>query len=143
MSILFFSNHRLNNLFSLLYLFCKRKIISIVFVDRFLYICSVSQKGSGKKDLRTLRVPFFYLMYIYNKKMNKRTQEEYEDAIKSSHSIAEALRKLNIIDRGGNYRIIKMVLLVRSLSPLQKSHNVDIPPYEIQQILRNMNRLIY
>ena len=41
-------------------------------------------------------------------KKNQRTREDYEKAIKSSHSIAEALRKLGVIDRGGNYRIIKI-----------------------------------
>lgn len=38
---------------------------------------------------------------------HKRTKEEYEEAIKTSVSIAEALRKLGISDRGGNYRIIR------------------------------------
>lgn len=36
-----------------------------------------------------------------------RTEEEYVEAIQNSHSIAEALRYLGIVDRGGNYRIIK------------------------------------
>lgn len=40
-------------------------------------------------------------------KKNERTKEEYEKAIKDSHSIAEALRKLGLKDKGGNYRIIK------------------------------------
>lgn len=40
-------------------------------------------------------------------KKNVRTKEEYEEAIKNSVSIAEALRKLGIKDKGGNYRVIK------------------------------------
>ena len=57
---------------------------------------------------------FLFFLTIYNKKkyfiMRKklqRTKEEYEEAIKSSYSIAESLRKLGIKDKGGNYRIIK------------------------------------
>lgn len=38
---------------------------------------------------------------------NERTKEDYIIAIKSSKNYAEALRKLGIIDKGGNYRIIK------------------------------------
>lgn len=62
--------------------------------------------------------------------MNKRTQEEYEDAIKSSHSIAEALRKLNIINRGGNYRIIKNAA---------KKYNIDISHFEGQSWSKGKN----
>ena len=40
-------------------------------------------------------------------KKHIRTKEEYEEAIMSSRSIAEALRKLGLVDRGGNYRIIR------------------------------------
>lgn len=40
-------------------------------------------------------------------KKHQRTKEEYEEAIKKSKSIAEALRNLGLIDRGGNYKIIK------------------------------------
>ena len=45
-----------------------------------------------------------------------RSQIEYEEAIKNSHSIAEALRYLRIKDRGGNYRIIKQAI---------KKYNID------------------
>lgn len=41
-------------------------------------------------------------------KKNQRSKEEYEEAIKTSYSIAEALRKLGLKDKGGNYRIIKL-----------------------------------
>ena len=40
-------------------------------------------------------------------KKHLRTKEEYENAIKNAKSIAEALRNLGLIDKGGNYRIIK------------------------------------
>lgn len=40
----------------------------------------------------------------------QRTKEEYEEAIKNSRSIAEALRRLGIKDKGGNYRIIKAAI---------------------------------
>lgn len=45
-----------------------------------------------------------------------RSQIEYEEAIKNSYSIAEALRYLGIKDRGGNYRIIKQAI---------KKYNID------------------
>ena len=41
-------------------------------------------------------------------KKNERTKEEYVEAIKSSKNYAEALRKLNIVAKGGNYRIVKI-----------------------------------
>ena len=47
---------------------------------------------------------------------NKRTKEEYEEAIKNSNSIAGALRYLGIVDRGGNYGIIKNAI---------KTYNID------------------
>ena len=43
-------------------------------------------------------------------KKTQRTKEEYEEAIKNSRSIAEALRQLGIKDKGGNYRIIKAAI---------------------------------
>lgn len=43
-------------------------------------------------------------------KKHIRTKEEYEEAIKNSHSIAEALRYLGIVDKGGNYRLIKAAI---------------------------------
>lgn len=49
-------------------------------------------------------------------KKHVRTKEEYEAAIKSSFSIAESLRKLGLIDKGGNYRIIKRAI---------KEYNID------------------
>lgn len=48
---------------------------------------------------------------------NRRTKEEYEDAIKNSHSVAEALRYLGIVDRGGNYKVIKDAV---------KKYNIDV-----------------
>lgn len=45
------------------------------------------------------------------RKKLQRTKEEYEEAISSSYSIAESLRKLGIKDQGGNYRIIKNAIL--------------------------------
>ena len=53
--------------------------------------------------------------------MHKRTKEEYEEAIKNSYSIAEALRYLGIIDRGGNYKIIKNAA---------KKYNIDISHFK-------------
>lgn len=41
---------------------------------------------------------------------HKRTQIEYEEAIKNATSIAGALRNLGIKDRGGNYRVIKRAI---------------------------------
>lgn len=46
-----------------------------------------------------------------------RTKEEYESAIKSAKSIAQALRNLGIKDKGGNYRLIKNAI---------KEYSIDI-----------------
>ena len=56
-------------------------------------------------------------------KKHQRTKEEYEVAIKNARSIAEALRNLNLIDKGGNYRIIKNAV---------KKYNIDISHFDGQ-----------
>ena len=49
-------------------------------------------------------------------KKHERTKEEFEEAIKNSTSIAGALRYLGIIDKGGNYRLIRAAI---------KKYNID------------------
>lgn len=55
-----------------------------------------------------VRVPLRLQNNGYNdiKVKNKRTKEEYENAVKDSLSIAEVCRKLNIKPIGGNYKTV-------------------------------------
>ena len=46
---------------------------------------------------------------------NKRTKEEYENAVKTSLNIAEVCRKLNIKPVGGNYKSIHNAIKVYNL----------------------------
>lgn len=56
-------------------------------------------------------------------KKHQRSKEEYEVAIKNARSIAEALRNLGLIDKGGNYRIIKHAC---------ETYNIDTSHFEGQ-----------
>lgn len=56
-------------------------------------------------------------------KKHRKTKEEYEEAIKNARSIAEALRNLNLKDRGGNYRIIRNAV---------KEYSIDISHFDGQ-----------
>ena len=51
-------------------------------------------------------VVFYYFNMIIIKDIDK-TDLEFIDIVKSSYSIAEICRKLNIIPYGGNYRVVK------------------------------------
>ena len=57
------------------------------------------------------------------RKKHERTKEEYENAIKNAKSIAEALRNLGLIDRGGNYKIIKLAA---------KKYDIDMSHFDGQ-----------